>query len=394
MPDDSFTEVTSQSCGSRLIESIKGVFVGFIFIVISFPLLFWNEGRAVRRAKTLEEGAAAVISVPADRVDASNEGKLVHMTGEATTAETVSDPEFNVSVPAIKLERYVEMYQWKQESRSETKKKFGGGTETVTTYTYERTWSPQPIDSTSFKVRADHQNPREMPVGSQQWTAKKVTLGAFTLSDAQLLMMKREESYSVDEKDAAALPPAMKKRAQFNDGGYYLGKDPANPAIGDTRVSFKMVRPATVSIVGRQVAGTFEPYQAKAGGSVLLLSYGTLSADSMFKSAEAENVMLTWILRLAGFLLMALGLFLFFRPFQVFADVVPLLGSLLGAGIAIFAGLVAAALTSVTIAISWLVFRPLLGIGLLALAGGAVAALIYLARRMKKPAPSARATSA
>jgi hypothetical protein len=51
-------------------------------------------------------------------------------------------------------------------------------------------------------------------------------------------------------------------------------------------------------------------------------------------------------------------------------------------------------LTSVTIAISWLVFRPLLGIGLLVLAGGALAALIYLARLMKKPAPSARATSA
>jgi hypothetical protein len=132
---------------------------------------------------------------------------------------------------------------------------------------------------------------------------------------------------------------------------------------------------------------------ATAGILLLVWGNGLMYILRQFFSKTAHAVTPTGLIAMTA-PLAAIGLFLFFRPFEVFADVVPFLGSLLGAGIAIFAGLVAAALTSVTIAISWLVFRPLLGIGLLVLAGGAVAALIYLARRMKKPAPSARATSA
>ena len=383
MAQDSFTEVTGQSWFSRLLESIKSVLLGIVLFVVAFPVLFWNEGRAVRTAKSLAEGASAVVSVPADTVNAANEGKLVHMTGEATTAETLSDPEFGVSAPAIKLNRRVEMYQWEEQKKSQSKTKLGGGTETVTTYTYRQAWSPSLVDSSSFKHSEGHENPRVMPVASGSWTAEKVTLGAFTLAGAQVGLLDKSEDFSVDEKAATALPPDMKERAKPASGGYYLGRDPASPAIGDTKVSFQIVPPATVSIVARQIGSTFEAYQAKAGDSILLLDYGTLSADSMFKSAEEANAALTWILRVGGFLLMALGLFLVFRPIAVFADVIPILGSFLGMGIGLFVGVVAACLTLVTIAVSWLFFRPLLGIALLVLAAAGIAGLIHLARQRR-----------
>ena len=53
-------------------------------------------------------------------------------------------------------------------------------------------------------------------------------------------------------------------------------------------------RPADgeVSIVARQLGNSFEPYQAKAGDSILLLSYGTVTADAMFKAAEKANVII------------------------------------------------------------------------------------------------------
>jgi hypothetical protein len=323
------------------------------------------------------------VSVSADTVNAANEGKLVHMTGEATTAETLSDPEFGVSAPAIKLNRRVELYQWEEQKKSESRTKLGGGKETVTTYTYKQAWSPSLIDSSSFKHREGHENPSAMPVMSQSWTAKQVTLGAFTLAEAQVESLSKSEDFSVDEKAAAALPPDMKERAKLASGGYYLGGDPGAPAIGDTKVTFQIVRPATVSIVARQIGSTFEAYQAKAGGSILLLDYGTLSADSMFKSAEEANATFTWILRAAGFLLMALGLFLVLRPIAVFADVIPILGSFLGMGIGLFAGVVAACLTLVTIAVSWLFFRPLVGVALLVLAAAGIAGLIHLARQRR-----------
>ena len=48
-----FQEVTHQSWFSRIGRAIKGVVVGLVMFAVSFPLLFWNEGRAVRRYKTL-----------------------------------------------------------------------------------------------------------------------------------------------------------------------------------------------------------------------------------------------------------------------------------------------------------------------------------------------------
>ena len=85
--------------------------------------------------------------------------------------------------------------------------------------------------------------------------------------------------------------------------------------------------------------------------------------------------MLTWILRLVGFLLMVLGLNMIFKPLAVIADVLPILGSIVGAGTGIIACLLAAILSLLTIAIAWIVYRPLLGIILLAVAVGLTAAI-------------------
>ena len=75
----------------------------------------------MKTARSLTEGAAAVVSIEADTVDAANDTKLVHFTGEATTAETLSDSTFGMSKLAIKLKRNVEMYQWKETSSSRTR---------------------------------------------------------------------------------------------------------------------------------------------------------------------------------------------------------------------------------------------------------------------------------
>ena len=58
---DQFVVTESTGWVSRLVGSIKGVLVGLVFFAGAFPLLFWNEGRAVRRAQDLEEGRGAVV---------------------------------------------------------------------------------------------------------------------------------------------------------------------------------------------------------------------------------------------------------------------------------------------------------------------------------------------
>ncbi|MBV8315052.1 MAG: hypothetical protein JOZ53_08950, partial [Planctomycetaceae bacterium] len=94
---DSYTETSSQGWSSRLGNAFLALPFGLILFLASFVVLFWNEGRSVRTAKALAEGQAAVVSIPSDRVDAANEGKLVHISGEATTDQTLEDPQFHIS---------------------------------------------------------------------------------------------------------------------------------------------------------------------------------------------------------------------------------------------------------------------------------------------------------
>lgn len=383
---DSFTETTSQGWFSRIIGSIKSVLFGLVLFLVSFPLLFWNEGRAVRTAKSLEEGAGVVVSVPADTVDAGKEGKLVHLSGQATTTEVLADGEFGVQVNAIKLIREVEMYQWDEDKKSETKKKLGGGEETVTTYSYSKEWSDQLIDSSDFKEPSGHENPSQFPVDAQEKTASKVTLGAFTLSEPIVSDLDQSETLAVD---SATLPGAMKDQVKANGSGYYRGADPASPAVGDVRITFKVVKPAVISLVARQVRDTFESYQAQAGDTILLVKYGTLSAEAMFQAAQRENAILTWILRGLGWFLMFLGLTMVFRPIAVFGDVIPLFGTLLGAGIGVFAGLTSIVLSLVTIAVAWIFYRPLLAIALLVVALGSLVLLVRLGLKKRQAASPA-----
>ena len=73
------TEVTTESWGSRLGGSLRGVLIGLALFVAGFPLLFWNEGNYVKTAKALDEGEGACIAVESNAaVDPEMNGKLVH----------------------------------------------------------------------------------------------------------------------------------------------------------------------------------------------------------------------------------------------------------------------------------------------------------------------------
>ncbi len=73
------------------------------------------------------------------------------------------------------------------------------------------------------------------------------------------------------------------------------------------------------------------------------------------------------------------------KVLSVTADIVPMFGSLVGTGTGIISFLLAAVLSLLTIAAAWVIYRPLLGLALLA----AAAALIWAVRsrfRAKRPA--------
>ena len=383
MSDDNISEVSTQSWFSRIGDSIKGMLFGGLLAVVAVVVLFWNEGRAVDRAQALKEGAGAVVAASAERVDPANDGKLVHLSGLATTTETLADGEFGIATNVLKLRRNAEMYQWK-EIKSESKDKNLGGSETTkTTYSYARQWSESLIDSTQFKQREGHTNPAAMPFTTRKITAEKITLGEFTLSGSLAGLIDNFTELPVEQTEQ--LPAPVKAKAKVQDRRVFLGADPASPQIGDQRIGFQIARPAVVSLVAGQVKGTFEPYSTKNGGKIELLRVGEFSADTMFKQAEAQNAWLTWALRLGGFIAMWIGFMLIAKPLAVLGDIVPFIGTVIEFGTGLIAMLIAGVISLVTVAIAWIVYRPVLGVALLVLA----IALPFLVKRLRSGAKPA-----
>ena len=542
-------EVTTESWGSRLGGSFKGVLTGGVIFLAAIPLLFWNEGRAVKTAKALEEGEAACVALPtADSIDPQYEGKLVHLTGNAVTQDTLTDGFFpGISLKAIELSRRVEYYQWVESESTREEKQVGGSVKKITTYSYSKKWVSEPEDSSSFK-EAGHDNiVHYTGVENENQNATNVTLGAFTLTPGQISSISGDKP--VDLKDvtlpqeltgrtavsgnvlyigapagatsmplpngmqpgvAQQLPASMyvtvdsypgqqllvlddptcgaliqgptgemypmvaDEAAQtaymmvnntqrtvtgygdlttpaptmpmqlpglinvdrlgvlpvvcFGDKAYVRTADnrlllikpwqnqymvsnngvmlrahinlaptaangstvnPGAPEVGDVRITWTYI-PDTVaiSVASCQMGNTFTPYVAENGYKVDLLQMGTRSKDLMFQAAKDGNTMWTWILRLVGWFMMYIGLGMILKPLSVLGDVLPIIGNILEFGISIISFFVSSIVALVVISIAWLFYRPLLGIVLLAAAGGLVWLLI---KRKKKSAPAAPA---
>ncbi|MGB0775036.1 MAG: TMEM43 family protein, partial [Akkermansiaceae bacterium] len=248
---DSFTETTSEGWLGRIGSSIKGVLIGLIMIVAAFPVLFWNEGRAVKTRKDLDQGSKEFVSLESTEVNAANEGKLVHLTGMTVAEGERKDSEFNVSAEGLVLKRKVEMFQWHEDVDSKSKKKLGGSKETTKTYTYKKAWGEGRIDSSKFNQANDHVNP-SLTLSSQSWTASPITVGGFTLSESLVGKINQSTAYPIEKKNK--LPNKIQDRkVKLSGGQIYLAKNPSSPQVGDVRISYQVVKPTEVSIVSKQV---------------------------------------------------------------------------------------------------------------------------------------------
>jgi hypothetical protein len=380
------TEVTSESVFGRIGKSFVGVLIGLALIIGSVVLLFWNEGRAVSTAKSLQEGAAAVIDVPSDNINSANESKLIHVTGDTAVADSIADPLFNISEAALRLRRNIQVFEWKEKKESKKRDKVGGGSETTTTYSYEKVWSPDLTKSSGFKSPDDHRNPAKLEVPKKEFVARDATLGQFKLTAEIIAMIPGDETLAATDKQLANISSNLESKLKVEGDEFYLGADPANPEIGDEKISFTVLRPGTVSIVAAQTKNSFAPYTTQNGREIELVEAGNVPAAQMFAHAQAANRTLTWILRVAGFAAMFFGGMLLLGPISALAHILPFLGSLVEMGFAIVAFFISAILSILVIATAWIVYRPILGIALIVVAIGC---FVLLKRLHTKRAPAA-----
>jgi hypothetical protein len=387
---DTFREVTTRSWFSRVGGSIGGMFFGLLLLLVGIVLLFWNEGRAVQTAKSLAEGAGIVVSVTSAAVDPANEGRLVHTSGTVATDETLADTAFGISHTGVRLVRSVEMYQWKETSKSETKTKLGGGEETVTTYSYSREWSSSAIDSSSFRQPDGHRNPA-MTIEGQTFQIDGGTLGAYKLDAGVLDRIGGEKAAPVgnDMLNAVRAAANVSRPVHIADGRIHVGFEPSRPSVGDYRISYQLAPLSEISVVARQTGAGFSPYQTEAGDRLLMVETGGVPADQMFAHAVTGNTILTWVLRIVGLLLLVFAFGLLLAPLGVVGDVIPPFGRLVRMGTGIVGFVCAALVGSVTIAIAWFWYRPLLSLVVIAIGVGVAALVIWLGRNRSTDASAA-----
>jgi hypothetical protein len=386
---DSFVETTSKSWIGRIGQSILGVLFGVLLIIGAIILLFWNEGRAVQTARSLAEGGKVVADVASAPVDPGNDGKLIHVSGDAAATAPLADSTFGVSAVALRLVRTAEMYQWDETKHEETHKSLGGSEQTTTTYSYKKGWSDKAINSQHFRQSADHTNPAKK-YSSLDETAHDAKLGAFQLGTSVLELLPAKQTLSPDSENNQKLQHIA--NAQVSDGQIYIGGNADDPQIGDYRISYAITPNGPVSVIGRQSGSGIAQYQTKAGDRLLMAVPGTQDATAMFKDAERENRILTWVLRAIGIAALWLGAYLLLAPLAVIGDVVPLLGDLIGVAAGLAALAIAIAAGSTVIAIAWFFYRPLVSVIVIVVGIAIGFGLHRLApRRRTPPAPAAAA---
>lgn len=267
----------------RLSETSGGMFVGLMTFLLSFYLIFMNEGRALKTATLLAEGLSLVVSPESiHSVAPENEGKLVHIIGALRTSKLLSDPNYGVHLPAVKLRRHVEMYQWveTEESREHTE---DGQVKTETRYSYNTEWRSEIINSRNFDREIGHKNPSAMAVESFTATAPFVQIGRFFLSAGLIDKIDNFKPLSLSKLEDPHVD--IVRRGDY----FYHSENPKYPEVGDLRISFSYaglsgddpdLGPAhVVTVIARQRGDQLVPYSTKSGDSLLLLHHGDFSAE-------------------------------------------------------------------------------------------------------------------
>lgn len=406
-----FTETRTTGYGSRLSNSCMGIPMGIILFLVATALLWWNEGRAVHRAQDIKQVAKTAQSIgDISNANTSLDGQLIHTTGTASTEDILSDDLFGIKTNALAIVRSAEYYQWKENEKHETKDKLGGKQEEIITYTYERDWTADPINSSRFKD-PDYQGVNNViwEIEDMRVIASNVSFGTYTLPELFISDIVSKQSDNVLPLMISADNPALKQlnenvmkalgenvrpeAAQVKDSlayvhvfgnQVYIGFNPSNPSIGDIRLTFEQLAPScNISLIAVPTNGTFTTFQAKHDANEYELRVGTWTLDQMIKQANDENATLTWILRILGVIIVIAALKMIFGILVTILKLVPFLASIMNLGVSLVCGVLGFVWSLIVIAIAWIFYRPLLGIALLVIAAGLVYWLVIKGKKQQ-----------
>jgi hypothetical protein len=332
---------------------IVAIIFGIVLLLAGSVGLFWNEWRSASRTATLLAGERSVVSLDVQSMPTPLPAGLVHLAGQAQPSEAIVDDVFPVRSEGLRLDRTVEMYQWREHRE-------GSGDDRE--YRYEQVWAEGRIPSERFRAGGSRVNPAPPTIASERRYPTEVSIGAFGVAPTLLVHLPASEAVVVTGAGDVYVGGELYRAT----GAAFSTSRQPSPEIGDVRVRFEAVPAGPISVLGGINGSTVGRWTAPNGQSIAMASPGTTTADAMLAAAYRSNALSTWGIRLAATLVVFVGLALLLPRLDRHIPRIRALRADLEAALVLPLGVVlAAAWASLVIAAAWIVFRPLMSLALI-----------------------------
>jgi len=450
------TSTSSKGFFERMSDSLTQVVVGWIIVIFSVPVIWFNERQDARMSALRSYARKEVRTVSADKADPDNHHWLVHVQGgQMTSAAPIKDAVFDVEFKSdcLRLRHTCEVFQVIEHKHTEEKEKLGGGKETITTYTYSETWSQFWHDSSRYHNVNFNKNTvpagLENGLGVSSYSCQRVEFGqGFLLGD----LVDQCDAFS---SAAGRLSDSIHIRGgtafkKVNGMFYYnqAGSSPENPQVGDARVNIEYVPDGIGTVLALQAEvkdddrSTFIPYRLVPHGfcginehdlkaklweeglktrsdlaaedgcpgilacvccachvtaklfaafftaEMYSVFHGDLKEKECLSRIEKMQSLQTLVLRLLGWLMMFIGLYMTFAPLLTLINALPFIGPFLskmgGWVIWILCLVVTLVFACIIASFAYLVYRPLLALVYMTVAGLIVGAVMVLSAKFNK----------
>lgn len=216
--------------------------VGVLLILCSMLLIGYSEYNIIKVLINRDSLNNKTIEVKSTIVDKNNNDKLVFMNGYLILNKDLEDKAFNVKVRTSKLERIVEIYQYKEIKEDDE------------TYSYETDWYNELIDSSKFK-NSEYKNPSDIKYKSEVYY-NDAFLGAFKLNNKEIDDLGLNSRYLDLNSEFAS-----KNGFNISNEYYTTSKDIDFPEVGDIRISFRYNNSSSASVIAKQNNNIFEDYK-------------------------------------------------------------------------------------------------------------------------------------
>lgn len=216
--------------------------VGVLLILCSMLLIGYSEYNIIKVLINRDSLNNKTIEVKSTIVDKNNNDKLVFMNGYLILNKDLEDKDFNVKVRTSKLERIVEIYQYKETKEDDE------------IYSYETDWYNELIDSSKFK-NSEYKNSSDIKYKSEVYY-NDVFLGAFKLNNKEIDDLGLNSRYLDLNSEFAS-----KNGFNISNEYYTTSKDIDFPEVGDIRISFRYNNSNSASVIAKQNNNIFEDYK-------------------------------------------------------------------------------------------------------------------------------------